>query len=498
MIAQLIEKLLAYASFHLDLNDIDKIYLRNILLRKLNVVAPYVGDIDFKAIEAMDVPDVLLDELKAYLLSLAGYDELKVELLVEELMGDLTPLPSKVIETFWALYDVHPQDATDYFYDLSVKANYVRKTSIAKNIVWESQDGLEISINLSKPEKDNKDIRKLAKATSTGYPKCVLCLENLGYQGRSDHPARETLRIIPLDFNGEQWFWQYSPYGYYNEHLIVITNQHIPMKVSRENTSKLFAFVDLFPHYFLGSNSDLPITGGSILTHEHFQGGRHVFPMMKAQDAFSIKNRRFPTVRLSYLDFYNSAFKLVSCDKEALLDLATHINQKWQAFSDPSVGILNASNGERHSSVTTILTKHDAEYTLYLIVRNNRCDQTYPDGIFHAHPEHHHIKKEGIGLIEAMGLFILPPRLKRQSSLIAELVRGNVASTKYVVEHPDLAQFVPMIESLKANHPTDIDAAIRANISKTCKNILLDTSVFKKDAAGWASLDRFIKTLEVE
>jgi UDPglucose--hexose-1-phosphate uridylyltransferase len=412
-------------------------------------------------------------------------------------MGDLTPLPSKVIETFWALYDIHPEDATNYFYDLCIKSNYIRKTSIDKNIKWISKDGLELSINLSKPEKDNKDIRKLAKAVSTTYPKCVLCLENLGYQGRNNHPARETLRIIPLEFDNEGWFWQFSPYGYYDEHLILITNEHIPMKVSRENMAKLFSFVDLYPHYFIGSNSDLPITGGSILVHEHFQGGRHIFPMMKAKDAFVIENKRFKNVKLSYLDFYNSAFRLVSKDKEVLLDLANHINETWKQFEDESVDILKSTNGERHSSITSIATKKGDEYTLLLIVRNNRCDEKYPDGIFHAHPEYHHIKKEGIGLIEAMGLFILPPRLKRQSSLIAEIVKKDLSEKEYLHKHPDLENFVGMINDLKKEHGKDIDADVRAYISEVCKNILINTSVFKKDEKGEASLYRFIKALEV-
>jgi len=497
MIAKLIEKLLTYASLHLYLNDTDKVYLRNLLLRKLKVESPFEGDFDLDEIKAMDVPDLLIEELREYVVKVLKYDDLECELFIEEIMGDLTPLPSKVIETFWALYDIHPEDATNYFYDLCIKSNYIRKTSIDKNIKWISEDGLEISINLSKPEKDNKDIRKLAKAVSTTYPKCVLCLENLGYQGRSNHPARETLRIIPLEFDNEGWFWQFSPYGYYDEHLILITNEHIPMKVSRQNMSKLFSFVDLYPHYFIGSNSDLPITGGSILVHEHFQGGRHVFPMMKAKDAFVIENKRFPNVKLSYLDFHNSAFRLVSKDKEALLDLANHINETWKQFEDASVDILKSSDGERHSSITSIATKKGDEYTLLLIVRNNRCDEKYPDGIFHAHPHHHHIKKEGIGLIEAMGLFILPPRLKRQSSLIAEIVKKDLSEKEYLHKHPDLEMFVGMINDLKREHGKDIDADVRAYIADVCKNILINTSVFKKDEKGQASLHRFIKALEV-
>ncbi|MFA5421891.1 MAG: UDP-glucose--hexose-1-phosphate uridylyltransferase [Bacilli bacterium] len=497
MIARLIEKLLAYAAHHLYLDNTDKIYVRNILLRKLKADAPYEGAIDERAIAAMEVPDALIEELRDYLLANLHFDELKAELFIEEIMGDLTPLPSKVIETFWALYDVHPEDATNYFYDLCIKSNYIRKTSIDRNIKWLSKDGLEISINLSKPEKDNRDIRKLAKVASTGYPKCVLCLENLGYQGRSDHPARETLRVIPLEFDGEPWFWQFSPYGYYDEHLIVISDEHAPMKVSRANMSRLFRFVDLYPHFFIGSNSDLPITGGSILTHEHFQGGRHVFPMMKAQDAFAIPTAKYENVRMSYLDFYNSAFKLVSKDAEALLDVATHLNERWQKFEDQSVGILPNSDGERHSSLTSIVTKHNDLYTLYLIVRNNRCDERYPDGIFHAHPEYHHIKKEGIGLIEAMGLFILPPRLKRQSALIGDIVANNISTKASLREHPDLEQFVGMIDDLKAHRGADVEEDVRDYIGEVCKNILINTSVFKKDEQGQAALRRFIETLEV-
>jgi len=497
MIAKLIEKLLAYASAHLYLNDIDKIYLRNALLRKLGASAPYEGEIDEREIASLPAPDTLIAELSSYLVHDLGYDELKAELFIEEIMGDLLPLPSKVAEAFWALYDIAPKEATDYFYDLCIKGNYIRKSSIDKNIKWVSSDGLEISINLSKPEKDNKDIRKLVSAPSTGYPKCALCLENLGYMGRRDHPARETLRIIPLDLGGEPWFFQYSPYGYYDEHAIVIKNEHVPMLVSRQNMEKLLAFIDYFPHYFIGSNSDLPITGGSILNHEHFQGGMHTMPMMKAEVAFHIANTKFPEVELSYLDFFNSAFKLVSNSKSAILDLAEHINAVWKAFADETIDLLPSSRGERHSSITSIAAKEDDRYVIYLILRNNRCDEKYPDGIFHAHPEYHHIKKEGIGLIEAMGLFILPPRLKRQSALIEDIIAKGTAVDDYVVEHPDLLSFVPMIEHLKKSHGKDIAQDIREDISDVCKNILIDTSVFKSDAKGRAALMRFISALGV-
>jgi UDPglucose--hexose-1-phosphate uridylyltransferase len=332
---------------------------------------------------------------------------------------------------------------------------------------------------------------------STKYPKCVLCLENVGYVGRSDHPARETLRVIPLEFEGENWFWQYSPYGYYDEHLIVVTDEHKPMKVCRENMSKLFSFVDLYPHYFIGSNSDLPITGGSILTHEHFQGGRHVFPMMKAKDAFIIPQTKFPSVKLSYLDFYNSAFRLVGKSKKDILDFAMHINGVWQKHEDKSVDIYAHTDGERHSSLTSIVTKNDDDYSLYLILRNNYCNDRYPDGLFHAHPEYHHIKKEGIGLIEAMGLFILPPRLKRQSSIMGEIIAKDIPADEYLADHPDLEAFVGMINELKKKRGEPAEDIVREAISEVCKNILDNTSVFKKDELGQKALSRFIKALEV-
>lgn len=497
MIALLIEKLLAYASFHLYLNDHDKIYLRNLLMRKLNVAAPSEEKIDEESIRQMRVPDALIEELRIYVSGTLKYDDLKTELFIEEIMGDLTPLPSQVIAMFDGLYEVSPEEATDFFYELCIASNYIRKTSIDKNIKWLSKDGLEISINLSKPEKDNKDIRKLAKLVSTKYPKCVLCLENVGYVGRSDHPARETLRVIPLEFEGENWFWQYSPYGYYDEHLIVVTDEHKPMKVCRENMSKLFSFVDLYPHYFIGSNSDLPITGGSILTHEHFQGGRHIFPMMKAKDAFIIPQTKFPSVKLSYLDFYNSAFRLVGKSKKDILDFAMHINGVWQKHEDKSVDIYANTDGERHSSLTSIVTKQGDEYSLYLILRNNYCSDRYPDGLFHAHPEYHHIKKEGIGLIEAMGLFILPPRLKRQSSIMSEIIAKDIPADEYLADHPDLEAFVGMINELKKRRGEPAEDIVREAISEVCKNILDNTSVFKKDELGQKALSRFIKALEV-
>ncbi|NLB40377.1 MAG: UDP-glucose--hexose-1-phosphate uridylyltransferase, partial [Erysipelotrichaceae bacterium] len=238
-------------------------------------------------------------------------------------------------------------------------------------------------------------------------------------------------------------------------------------------------------------------TGGSILTHEHFQGGRHVFPMMKAKDAFVIPNSKYPGIKLTYLDFYNSAFRLVGKDEQEILDLAMHINDVWQKFEDQSAGLLASSGGERHASLTSIVTKKGEDYTLYLILRNNRCDETYPDGIFHAHPEHHHIKKEGIGLIEAMGLFILPPRLKRQSALISKILARDIPADEYLAEHPDLEQFVSMINELKKRRGENVEELVRDAISEVCRNILDNTSVFKKDEVGKKALARFIKALEV-
>ncbi|MCQ2742742.1 MAG: galactose-1-phosphate uridylyltransferase [Bacilli bacterium] len=495
MISELIEKLIAYAQIHLHMDEEDAIYKRNLLLKEFKLDAPYEGEIDRKAIEEMEVPDALMAEGKEYLVSSMGYEEKAAGREMVWVMGLLTPLPSQVNQNFAALYDVDPKLATDYLYDLGVKNNYYAKTEVDRNIGWlaEYEDGktsLEITINLSKPEKNNKDIAKLVNAKSTSYPKCVLCHENLGFEGNDTKAARESIRFVPVTLDDEKWYLQYSPYGYYDHHCILFYEKHVPMEVSPRIISKLIAFTDLFPHFFVGSNSDLPIVGGSILNHEHFQGGAHRLPVMFSKEEYEF-DVNVKGVKAVKLDFYNTVFKLTSKSKEALVEAGSKILSAWQNYDDPENSIIANDENGRHSTTTNIAEKINGEYSLYIILRNNRCDATYPDGIFHAHPEYHHIKKEGIGLIEAMGLFILPARLKRQLASVDDVVAGKVDFDKLIEEHPDMAEFKTMIEDLKKSGKTS-----KEYVNDVCRGILNNTAVFKNDEKGKKGLKAFLATLK--
>lgn len=495
MAKHLIEKLLAYGVTYLYLNKDDIIFTRNTLLHILKVDSPSEDGLDFASIKNLDVPDLLINELDKYLKEELHLDDFHTEQVIEEVMGTISPLPSFVNQRFNEIYKKSSEKAVKFLYDLNVKCNYVQKSKIAQNIKWMAKSGLEISINLSKPEKDNKQVRQAAQAKSSNYPKCVICLENVGYYGRPNHSIRRTLRAVPLSLNNEDWFLQYSPFGYYDEHLIVITNEHKPMSVNEDNTKALFAFLDLFPFYFIGANSDLPITGGSILSHEHFQGGRYTFPLMKAEPLFQVKLKNYQDVFVTYLNFYNSTFSFVSPNKEQIISLALSFDKAWKNFDDLESEIISHSNNERHSSLTMIARKVGTMYQLFLILRNNRTSQEHPGGIFHAHQQYHHIKREAIGLIEAMGLFILPPRLKRQSLLIKKIIEENLEKDEYLKLDPELVLFSEMIESLRFEKE-DLDQKIQDYISDVCENILYNTAVFKNDNEGMKALFRFLEHLE--
>lgn len=494
-IGHLIEKLLAYSRLHLHLDKEDVIFLRNTLLFKLKVDSPSFKEVDLEEIKKMEVPDLLISELETYIKGTLKLDDFACEQLIEDVFGELTPRPSVVIQKYNELLQTSKEEAVKYLYDLNIKSNYVQKTKIAKNIKWIASSGLEVSINLSKPEKDNKEIKKAAQAKALNYPKCVICYENVGYYGRLNHSIRRTLRVAPLKLNNEDWFLQFSPFGYYDEHLIVITNDHIPMAVNESNVQALLDFVNEYPFYFIGANSDLPITGGSILSHEHFQGGRYVFPLMKAKDAFQVKLDQFDDVKISYLDFYHSTLKLTSQNKDSLLKATLLINEAWLSFNDPENEIISCTNNERHSSLTIIAKKENEVYELYIILRNNRTNEEHPDGIFHAHKQYHHIKREGIGLIEAMGLFILPPRLKRQAAYLEKIILENINKEEYLKVDPELILFEELITSLRGE-TKDVDLKIRQHIDDVCLNILLNVGVFKKTPQGEKSLARFLKHME--
>lgn len=507
----LVEKLIAYAKAFLYLADLDEIYIRNTLLATLRLTAPMKNAPNLDFIKEMSVPDILFDELKDYSreTSIAG-DETQATLFAASVFGMLTQKPSEINTTFNYLKEkMGAQAACDYLYNLSVMNNYIQKTAISKNLLWEYRDGdnvLEITINLSKPEKDNKDIAKLVSAPQDGekYPKCALCPENEGYLGSYTHPPRSNLRTVSLSLGGEEWSMQYSPYAYFNEHCIVFNKHHTPMQMTRQTITKLFDFIDILPNYFIGSNSDLPIVGGSILNHEHYQGGRHEMPMHKAKPRFVLTCEKFPDVEISILNWYNSAIRLTGYNKNTICEIGGDIVEAWKKYSDESVGIVN-SEEERHNTCTPIVRYlSDNKFCLEIILRNNSTSDRYPDGVFHAHPEYHNIKKEGIGLIEAMGLYILPGRLKKQTEQIADILTGDAPfDPQKMTESDPLFVHKAMITELKRDNPVVEDKEkaleiITKRINETCVAILENTAVFKKDETGTLAFRRFLNTLSIK
>ena len=435
--------------------------------------------------------------------------------IATRVMDLVMPRPSEVSATFAELYDEDGAEAaTDWFYRMCCDARYVRTAAIAKNIGWTSPThwgDLEITINLSKPEKDPKAIAAAGAAPATGdvYPACQLCMENEGYRGRGAgeangaHPARQNLRIVPITLGGEHWGLQYSPYAYFNEHCIAMSAEHRLMHVDRENMGRLLDFVDLFPHYFVGSNADLPIVGGSILSHDHFQGGRHVFPMMKAQVASTFSMDGFPSVECSVVRWPLSVLKLAACDREQLLDAAAHVLDVWRDWSDEAVGVIAESNGERHNTITPVACREGENYVLYLALRCNVTTDEHPLGVFHPHAEWHHIKKENIGLIEVMGLAILPPRLVDELGAVEQhLVElsGEPAALAKALEEDALSapHAAWALELAEAHGPITADTVedvVRAGVGEVFGHVLEDAGVYKWDDEGRAAQQRFIDAL---
>lgn len=491
----IVEELLYYGKFHLSLSDIDSIYVRNLIYSRLNITHPYNGEINKKSIEQLIVPDALIEELK---LSLNEKGFKNTDLLIVEIMGLLTPMPSEVINKINSLEKEKSGLGLDYLFDLQIKNNYIQKTAIDKNIYFRKDyedNFLEITINLSKPEKNNKEVAKLLKKTSEEkYPKCLLCLENLGYGGREDHPARGNIRILPLTLNHEDWFLQYSPYAYFDHHAIIIHNDHHNMTINDTTFIKLLEFVDKIPTFFVGSNSDLPIVGGSILNHEHYQGGTHLLPMFYSKDrevVFEDDN-----LNISIVNWYNSVIKIEGKDYHKINEVAKKILKSWRVYSNEKLEIISKED-DIHNTITPIARKNNDTYFLYLILRNNRCNELHPDGIFHAHKKYHHIKQEGIGLIEAMGLFILPPRLKRQMGYIEEILTSSNPLKDYFEQYEDLSIHKDMIDELimkNGRNILSIDAKniINDYIANTCLNILKNTAVFKDNDDSQKAFKEFI------
>ena len=415
------------------------------------------------------------------------------------LMGAITPMPREVIRTFREAYARNPAEATDWYYRFCCDTDYIRRYRIEKDMRWKYRGEygeMDITINLSKPEKDPKAIAAAKNAPQTAYPKCQLCRENEGYAGRMNHPARANHRIIPICVCGEDWCLQYSPYVYYNEHCIVFNARHVPMKIDKAAFRKLLDFVRVFPHYFVGSNADLPIVGGSILSHEHFQGGRYTFAMETAPVEAAISFRGFEDIKAGIVRWPMSVIRLTGGDPERLADLADRILCSWRGYSDESVGIV-AFDGEPHNTITPIARRRGTDFELDLVLRCNITTEEHPLGLFHPHADKHHIKKENIGLIEVMGLAVLPSRLKQElTDLAASIVEG-----KDISGDAALSKHAPWVEELKKRHTFTADNAMQILMSETGKvfaAVLEDAGVYKNTETGRAAFARFVDAVNRE
>jgi len=417
------------------------------------------------------------------------------DLFDTKLMGCLTPRPSEVTKKFRRLYEESPVRATDWYYTFSQDTNYIRRDRIAKDMRWlapTEYGDLDITINLSKPEKDPRAIAAAKNAAQTAYPKCQLCYENVGYAGRANHPARENHRVIPIEIAGADWCLQYSPYVYYNEHCIVFNSKHVPMKIDKSAFEKLFDFVKQFPHYFVGSNADLPIVGGSILAHEHFQGGHYEFAMAKAKVERRLSFKGYDDVDAGIVKWPMSVIRLSGTDTSRIVDLADRILTEWRGYTDEAAFIFAETNGEKHSTITPIARKRGDKFELDLVLRNNITTPENPLGVFHPHAEKHHIKKENIGLIEVMGCAILPARLKKEMHDLKEAVLAGreIHGDEELDKHAD---WMDQIRSKYADiNAGNIDEILKKEIGIVFAEVLEDAGVYKRTEEGQAAFLRFV------
>lgn len=467
----------------------DQSYALNLLLDLYRLDAPEAAA---SMLSLLKLSDMLVDQAVSQ--GLAEDSPEARERFSARLFGFITPSPRAVRERFWALYQEGPERATDWFYRLCRDNDYIRTRQIAQNLLFtaDSPAGkLEITINLSKPEKDPRDIAAARRLPSAGYPRCMLCYENPGYAGRPGYPARQNHRMIPVTLGQEPWYLQYSPYLYYEEHCIALNREHLPMQMGENSFDKMFDFVGLFPHYFIGSNADLPIVGGSILTHDHFQGGRYVFPMERAGTWFDIDSGD-SAVTMSALTWPMSCLKLASRSRDRLSALMLRILDGWRAYSDERLGIIHRTN-EAHNAITPVLRLHEGVYTCYMLLRNNRTSGEHPLGIYHPHARWHHIKRENIGLIEAMGLFILPGRLKEELAQVEAALKGEAPLPP---DSPHTAWLAALQAALPAGTPPDkLGEYIHAELGLICYALLCDTGVYKQDDQGKAGFLRFLNSL---
>ncbi|MEW4353372.1 UDP-glucose--hexose-1-phosphate uridylyltransferase [Streptococcus pneumoniae] len=489
---KLVERFVAEVIADGPYEELDRIYLTN---RVLALVGDGALHVETNAQELLDLKEELINV--ALLEGTITASQSAKDRLGAMLMDLLTPSPSQLNKQFWTSYVKSPQKAIADFYVLSQHNDYIKMRDIAKNIAYTSPTpygNLEITINLSKPEKDPKDIAAARQQTVSHYPTCQLCFENEGYQGRTNHPARANHRIIRFDLKGKEWGFQYSPYAYFAEHCIFLDKEHSPMAISKDSFERLLSIVELFPDYFAGSNADLPIVGGSILTHDHYQGGRHTFPMEIAELESRFTFRGFETVEAGIVKWPMSVIRLRSRDKSAMLEIADKILQVWKKYSDPKHQILAYTGEESHHTVTPIARLKKGVYELDLVLRDNQTSKELPDGIYHPHPDVQHIKKENIGLIEVMGLAILPPRLKDELQEVEQFLLGKVE--RVASYHQDWAN------RLKNEHPhvdeDSVTKVVREAVGQIFCRVLEDAGVYKRNPDGQRAFLDFIKTVGIK
>ena len=479
------------------LKEEDEIYARNQILEvlKLDEYEEPEGPVENSDLEK------ILKELLDYACEAGVLESDSVvyrDLFDTKLMNCLMPRPSEVTAEFLKRYEESPQAATDYFYKLSQDSDYIRRYRVCKDLKWKTATrygDLDITVNLSKPEKDPKAIAAAKLAKQSGYPKCLLCMENVGYAGRVNHPARNNHRIITLTINGNRWGFQYSPYVYYNEHCIVFNGQHVPMKIDKAAFIKLFDFVKLFPHYFLGSNADLPIVGGSILSHDHFQGGHYTFAMAKAPIEKHFQMEGFEDVEAGIVFWPMSVLRLRGKDSDRLIDLADIVLKAWREYTDEAAFVYAETDGEPHNTITPIARKNGDMFELDLVLRNNITTEEFPLGVYHPHQELHHIKKENIGLIEVMGLAVLPSRLKKELADLGQaILEGrDIRADEELAKHADwVDEFLPKYASITAEN---VDQILQEEVGLVFARVLEDAGVYKCTEEGRAAFGRFLASV---
>ena len=496
MICQAIERLIDYGIKKNIITVYDRIYLRNRLMDVLSVS-------EWKENNA-DSGDMTIDEILSPIIEYAVEGGIipdtqsNRDLFDTKIMGLIMPMPREVIKSFDERYEISPDFATEWYYRFSRDINYVRAGRIKRDLKWtfDSEYGtLDITVNLSKPEKDPRDIAAAGRSKASGYPKCQLCVENSGFAGHSNHPARQNLIPIPMTVGGEDWSMQYSPYGYYNEHCIVFNNNHTPMRIDAAVFKKLFDVIEFLPHYFVGSNADLPIVGGSILSHEHFQGGRYSFAMERAEIEESFLISDYPDVNAGIVKWPMSVIRLSSKDKGSLAECCYKVLRAWRGYTDVDAYIFAETDGVPHNTITPIARRLGDEYVCDLVLRNNITTPDRPLGLYHPSPELHHIKKENIGLIEVMGLAVLPSRLARE----IEILENAIAEGKKISEIPSISHHADWAEELITRHPEicreNARSIIEKGIGEVFLKVLLDAGVFKRDDNGKEAFRRFIKKI---